>query len=185
MDWLLLKDNPKISPRRSETVGNPVNPVRKTQRNKGVPERMLMFNVRLRSFFMRCLIIALAFCLVGCHSIKNKTPEETLYYLGCPEKLLPVNRAKVMRISKNFWTETDKKVWNSFSKEEWEEMMLLLARIPPDCIHERTRIVQCAYHVVYNTEGKPVGVSIALFLGEEIPLVRSKDGQWKILNIIH
>ncbi len=132
---------------------------------------------------MRYLIIAFALCLVGCRSLENQ--EETFYFLGCPKKLLPVNRAKVMRISKDFWTETDKKVWNSFSREEWEEMMLLLARIPTDCIHERTRIVECAYHVVYNTEGKPVGVSISLLLGEEIPLVRSKDGQWKILNIMH
>jgi hypothetical protein len=142
-----------------------------------------MFNARLKSLFMGYLIIAFAFCLVGCRTLEKQ--EETFYFLGCPKKLLPVNRAKVMRISKDFWTETDKKVWNSFSREEWEEMMLLLARIPTDCIHERTRIVECAYHVVYNTEGKPVGVSISLLLGEEIPLVRSKDGQWKILNIMH
>ena len=132
--------------------------------------------------FMRYLIFAFAFCLAGCRTLENQ--EETFYYLGCPKKLLPVNRANVMRISKDFWTETDKKVWNSFSKEEWEEMMLLLARIPTDCIYGKTRIVDGAYHVVYNTERKPAGVTIRLFLGEEIPLVRSKEGHWKILNII-
>ncbi len=142
-----------------------------------------MFNVRLRSLFMRYLIIAFALCLVGCRSIENKTPEETFYFLGCPKKLLPVNRAVVMHISKNFWTETDKKVWNSFSKEEWCDMMRLLARIPTDCIDERLRIVDCAYHVVYNTERKPAGVTIRLFLGHDIPLVRSKDGHWRMLNI--
>ena len=144
-----------------------------------------MFNARIRSLFICYLIMGFAYCLVGCRSLENKNSEETFYFVGCPKKLLPVNRAKVMHISKDFWTETDKKVWNSFSKDEWEEMMLLLARIPTDCIHERTRIVECAYHVVYNAEGKPVGVSISLILGEEIPLIRSKDGQWKILNIIH
>lgn len=152
--------------------------------NKWVPERMTMFNVRLRSLFMRYLIFVFAFCLVGCRSVENKTPEETFFFVGCPKKLLPVNRAVVMHISKDFWTQTDKKVWNSFSREEWEEMMLLLARIPTDCIHERNRIVECAYHVVYNTEGKPAGVTISLFLCEQIPLVRSKDGRWRICNII-
>ena len=141
-----------------------------------------MFNVRLRSLFMRYLIIAFSLCLVGCRSLENQ--EETFYYLGCPEKLLPVNRAVVMHISKDFWTETDKKVWNSFSKEEWCDMMRLLARIPTDCIYERARIIDGAYHVVYDTEGKPAGVTICLFLGEQIPLVRSKDGRWKILNTI-
>lgn len=140
-----------------------------------------MFNVRLRSLFMCYLISAFAFCLVGCRSLENQ--EETFYYLGCPKKLLPVNRAVVMHISKDFWTEMDKKVWNSFSKEEWCDMMLLLARIPTDCIHERTRIVECAYHVVYNTEGKPVGVTISLYLGEQVILRRSKDGHWRILNV--
>jgi hypothetical protein len=132
---------------------------------------------------MRCLLMASVICLVGCHSIKNKTTEETFYYLGCPKKLLPVNRAVVMHISKDFWTQTDKKVWNSFSKEEWCDMMRLLARIPTDCIYERGRIVDGAYHLVYDTEGKPAGVTISLFLGEQIPLVRSKDGQWRILNV--
>jgi hypothetical protein len=142
-----------------------------------------MFNVRLHALFVSYLIIALVFCLVGCRSIESKITEETFYYLGCPEKLLPANRAVVMHISKEFWTQTDKKVWNSFSKEEWCDMMRLLARIPTDCIHERARIIDGAYHVVYDTEGKPAGVTICLFMGEEIPLVRSKDGHWRMLNI--
>jgi len=140
-----------------------------------------MFNVLQRSLFMRYLIMAFAFCLVGCRSFKNQ--EETFYFQGCPKKILPVSRAVVMRVSKDFWTQTDKKVWNSFSKEEWEEMMLLLARIPTDCIYEKARIIDGAYHVVYNTEGKPAGVTISLFLGEQIPLARSKDGHWRILNV--
>ena len=127
------------------------------------------------------LSILCCLVLVGC--ISSNKPEETFYYMGCPEKLLPPNRAVAMQISKEFWTNTDKKVWNSFSKKEWEEMMFLLARIPTDCIHERVRIVESAYHVVHNKDGKPAGVTISLYLGHDIPFVRSKDGHWRMLNI--
>ena len=142
---------------------------------------------------MKCyLVIAFGLIFVGCVSLtnsektlkKNEFADDTFHYVGCPTKLLPVNRAVVMCVPRTFWTESDATVLNSFSKEDWGKIFLLLSRIPTDCIHEKGRMVETAYHIVYGAERTPRGVSVSLFLGEEVMLSRDKNGHWKILNVL-
>jgi len=139
-----------------------------------------------------CLVIVFGLSLVGCVGVNNFEKKlkgndfdyETFNYVGCQPELLPVSRAVAMRVSETFWSESDAKVLNSLSKDEWRNIILLLSRIPTDCVHEKGRIIETAYHIIYNKERMPIGVSVSLFLGEEVILRRDKTGQWKIINVL-
>lgn len=138
------------------------------------------------------IVILLTLSLVGCVNLedsdktlkRNEFENDTFLHLGCLTKLLPLKSAVVVCVPKTFWTVSDVTVLNSFSKEEWGKIFLLLSRIPTDCIHESSRMVELAYCVVYTSERVPFGVSVSFVLGQQVILRRDKHGHWRIINIV-